>query len=68
MNMEWIKTSEQLPEKWCWVIMAIKYGKGFRYEIGMIKGGYFMDTSEIYYHVDRAPYWMYLPDEPEVKE
>ena len=48
--------------------MAIKYGKGFRYEIGMIKGGYFMDTSEIYYHVDRAPYWMYLPDEPEVKE
>jgi len=60
--MKWIKTSEQLPEKWIWVLIAVKFGKGFRYEVGMIKGDYFMDTSEIYYHPDKVPYWAYIEE------
>ena len=65
--MNWIKTKELLPDEWVWVLMAIRFGKGYRFDVGMLKGGYFMDTSEILYHTDRVPFWCEI-DEPEVEE
>ena len=55
-----------MPDEWVWVLMAIRFGKGYRFDVGMLKGGYFMDTSEILYHTDRVPIWCEI-EEPEVE-
>ena len=65
--MGWVKTKEFLPDELVWVLMAIKFGKGLRYDVGMLKGGYFMDTGEILYHTDRVPFWCEI-EEPEVEK